>query len=116
LAAVSRAARQAAGDRSIYLVCENEPQHTLIVRPQEQGGYGMDALWNDDFHHCAIVKLTGQNEAYFEDYLGSPQELISAAKFGCLYQGQRYKWQKQRRGTPTFDLPPTAFVNFIENH
>ena len=116
LAAVSRAARQAAGNRGIYLVNENEAQHTLIVRRHEQGGYGMDALWNDDFHHSAIVKLTGQNEAYFTDYLGSPQEFISAAKFGYLYQGQRYKWQKQRRGTPTFDLPPSAFINFIENH
>jgi maltooligosyltrehalose trehalohydrolase len=37
-------------------------------------------------------------------------------KYGFLYQGQRYKWQKQRRGTPAFGLPPEAFVTFIENH
>ncbi len=116
LAAIARSARQAAGSRSIYLVSENEPQHTLIVRPPEKGGHGMDALWNDDFHHSALVMLTGINEAYFTDYRGKPQEFISAAKYGYLFQGQRYKWQKQRRGTPTFDLPATAFVNFIENH
>ncbi len=116
LAAISRTARESAGDKNIFLVNENEPQHTVIVRPPDKGGYGMDALWNDDFHHSALVKLTGHNEAYFRDYLGNPQEFISLAKFGYLFQGQTYKWQKQRRGTPTFDLPPTAFINFIENH
>jgi maltooligosyltrehalose trehalohydrolase len=76
----------------------------------------MQALWNDDFHHSAVVALTGRNEAYYTDYHGTPQELISAVKYGYLYQGQRYKWQKQRRGTPALDLRPTQFVNFIENH
>jgi maltooligosyltrehalose trehalohydrolase len=116
LAAVARTARQAAGRRTIYLVNENEPQHTRIIRSPERGGYGMDALWNDDFHHSAFVRLTGRGEAYCADYEGSAQEFISLAKFGYLFQGQRYSWQKQRRGTPTFDLPPSAFINFIENH
>ena len=62
--------------------------------PAERGGYGLDALWNDDFHHTAIVALTGRSEAYYTDYHGSPQEFVSAAKWGYLYQGQRYKWQR----------------------
>ena len=116
LAAISRTARAAAGGRSIILVAENEPQHTRLVRPLEKGGYGLDALWNDDFHHSAMVALTGRNEAYYSEYLGSPQEFLSAAKWGCLYQGQLYKWQKQRRGSPSLDIPPTAFVTFLQNH
>ena len=84
--------------------------------PSERGGYGLDALWNDDFHHTAMVALTGKREAYYTDYRGTPQELISAAKWGYLYQGQRYTWQQQRRGTPALDLPPGPFVAFIENH
>jgi len=60
-----------------------------VVRPTEEGGYGLDALWNDDFHHSAMVALTGRNEAYYTDYHGSPQEFISSAKYGYLYQGQR---------------------------
>ena len=63
-----------------------------------QGGFGMDALWNDDFHHAALAALSGHNEAYYMDYNGSAQEFLSAAKWGYLYQGQRYKWQKRRRG------------------
>jgi maltooligosyltrehalose trehalohydrolase len=82
----------------------------------EQGGYGLDAIWNDDFHHSAMAATTGRNEAYYSDYRGSPQELISAIKHGFLYQGQYYSWQKKLRGTPALDLGPSNFVNFIQNH
>jgi maltooligosyltrehalose trehalohydrolase len=116
LAALARRVRSAAGGRATLLVNENEPQQVQLVKPAEQSGYGLDALWNDDFHHSARVALTGKNEAYYTDYLGRPQEFIATAKFGYLYQGQWYKWQKKRRGTPTFGVPPAAFVNFLENH
>ncbi|HKS40364.1 MAG TPA: DUF3459 domain-containing protein, partial [Blastocatellia bacterium] len=116
LAALTERARSAAGNRTIIVVGENEPQQTILIRPPEQGGYGIDALWNDDLHHSAMVALTGRNEAYYTDYLGKAQEFISAIKYGYLYQGQRYKWQQQRRGTPALDLEPEQFITFIQNH
>jgi maltooligosyltrehalose trehalohydrolase len=116
IGAIGRAARLAAGPRSIILVAENEPQETKLVRPRSEGGDDLDGLWNDDLHHSAIVALTGRNEAYFTDYLGEPQEFVSAAKHGYLYQGQPYAWQKAPRGTPSFGLPPETFIGFIENH
>ncbi|HEU0138238.1 MAG TPA: malto-oligosyltrehalose trehalohydrolase [Bryobacteraceae bacterium] len=116
LAEMARRTREAAKGRTIILIGENEPQETRLIRPPEQGGYGLDALWNDDLHHTAMVTLTGRNDAYYSDYRGSPQEYISAFKYGYLYQGQRYKWQEQRRGTPTAGLKHSAFVNFIQNH
>src|SRR5687768_14272864 len=116
LAEITETARRSGGGKKIYLINENEPQNTQLVRPTERDGYGMDALWNDDFHHTALVAISGHNEAYYTDYLGTPQEFVSAAKWGYLYQGQRYKWQKKRRGTPALDLPPTAFVHFLQNH
>jgi maltooligosyltrehalose trehalohydrolase len=116
LAAVTRRVREAAGGRRTLLVAENEPQHVRLIRPIPEGGHGMDAVWNDDFHHSALVALTGRNEAYYTDYLGSPQELVSAVKRGFLYQGQRSRWQGKRRGTPTFRLPPAVFVHYLENH
>jgi maltooligosyltrehalose trehalohydrolase len=119
LAALTRRVREAGaagGRRSTYVVAENEPQHTRLVRPPGQGGYGLDALWNDDWHHTAIVALTGRSEAYYTDYCGAPQELISAARHGYLYQGQRYTWQKKRRGSPGLDLAPWRFVHYLQNH
>jgi maltooligosyltrehalose trehalohydrolase len=116
LTVIARKAREAGGARSIVLIAENEPQHVRLVRPPRDGGYGLDALWNDDFHHSAAVAMTGHREAYYSDHRGTPQELISAAKRGYLFQGQQYAWQKMRRGTRTDGLRPAAFVTFIENH
>jgi maltooligosyltrehalose trehalohydrolase len=116
IAEILDAARAASGSVPIYVVAENEPQDTRIVRPAERGGYGADALWNDDAHHTAVVALTGRREAYYRDYQGTAQELISCARFGYLYQGQWYSWQSQRRGTPALDLLPHAFVTYLENH
>jgi maltooligosyltrehalose trehalohydrolase len=116
LADITVAVRKAAPGRNIYLINENEPQNTQLVQPIEEGGYGMDALWNDDFHHSALTAISGHNEAYFSDYPGTPQEFISAAKWGYLFQGQRHAFQNRRRGTPTLNLLPTAFVHFIQNH
>ncbi len=116
LAAIVRQVRSAARDRITFVVAENEPQHARLVRPAERGGYGLDALWNDDFHHSAMVALTGHHEAYYSDYRGRPGEFVAAAKHGFLYQGQRYQWQRKARGTPTLDLPAECFVVFLQNH
>ena len=116
LAEIAEAARRIAGRRPVYLVAENEPQLVKLVQPPEEGGYGLDSVWNDDFHHSAIVALTGRAEAYYCDYQGYANEFLSAAKWGFLYQGQYYSWQKKNRGTWAVGLPTERFVNFIQNH
>ena len=116
LGAVGRAARSAAINRSIILVAENERQDVKLIRPRNEGGDDLDGVWNDDLHHSAFVALTGRREAYYTDYLGAPQEFISAAKYGYLFQGQAYSWQEAPRGTLALGVPPQAFVAFIENH
>ncbi len=116
VASIVRRAREAARGKRLYLIAENEPQDSVLVRPRSAGGWGLDAVWNDDFHHSAIVALTGRREAYYTDYTGGVQEMISCAKYGYLYQGQWYKWQKKRRGTPSLDLPPHTFISYLQNH
>ena len=114
----ARRAREAAGgahDRS------SSPRTSRRTRGwcgrSSDGGYGLDALWNDDFHHSAMVALTGRAEAYYTDYRGTPQEFISAAKYGFLFQGQCYAWQKQAaRHAGARICAPAAFVDFLENH
>ncbi|MCP1608767.1 maltooligosyltrehalose trehalohydrolase [Azospirillum lipoferum] len=116
LTEISHAVRKAAGGRATILVGENEPQQASMVKPAEQGGCGLCAIWNDDLHHSAMVALTGRTEAYYTDYRGTPQEFVSAMKHGFLYQGQWYRWQGKRRGMPAFGMSRSAFVNFLQNH
>jgi maltooligosyltrehalose trehalohydrolase len=111
LAEIVTAARAASSGRQLLLVAENEPQDRPILTE-----HGFDAMWNDDWHHAARVAATGRAEAYYGDYRGTPQELISMARHGFLYQGQRYAWQKKRRGTPSRDLEPQRFVCYLDNH
>ena len=116
VAEIARQARAAAPGRDIVMIAENEPQDVTLVRPRDEGGYGLDALWNDDFHHAAMVALTGRGEAYYSDTRGEPQEFVSAAKYGYLFQGQHYRWQRKSRGTPTWRVPAAAFVTYLQNH
>ncbi len=108
------AARGAARGRTLFLVGENEPQDVDLY------AMGLDALWNDDFHHTARVAATGLIEGYLHDYGGTPQELVSAMTRGFLYQGQLYRWQSNTRGTPTqtgeTTIEPARFIHFLENH
>jgi maltooligosyltrehalose trehalohydrolase len=116
LAEITASAREAADGRDIIVIGENEPQNAKLLAPRAAGGAGLDALWNDDFHHSARVALTGKTEAYYKDYHGTPQEFVSAAKRGFLYQGQYYAWQKKPRGSPTTGLDPSRFIMFLQNH
>jgi maltooligosyltrehalose trehalohydrolase len=112
LTEIVKAAREAGAGRQIFVVGENEPQDSrLLAEP-----IGLDALWNDDFHHTARVAMTGVVDGYLHDYGGTPQELVSAVKRGFLYQGQFYPWQQNPRGTPTRGYAPHRFVHFLENH
>jgi maltooligosyltrehalose trehalohydrolase len=116
LAAIVRRVREAGGRRSTLVIAENEPQDTRLLRPPAQGGYGLDGMWNDDFHHAACVAVTGRHEAYYSDYRGSAQELVSAVKRGYLYQGQQSTWQGKRRGSSTTGIEPARFVTYLQNH
>lgn len=116
IAAITRTARTAGAPCNIFIIGENEPQDAKLFASPEHGGFGLDALWNDDFHHAAMVAMTGRADAYYSDYRGVAQEFVSALKRGFLYQGQWYSWQNNTRGTPGLDMPPAKFVNFIQNH
>ena len=112
IAAIARRARDAGRGRHIFVVGENESHSAELLVPP----IGLDALWNDDFHHAALVALTGVIEGYLHDYRGTPQELVSALKRGFLYQGQLYPSQRNPRGTSTRSIARNRFVHFLENH
>jgi maltooligosyltrehalose trehalohydrolase len=116
VAEIVQRARAAADPRGIVIIAENEPQRSELLLPPEEGGFGIDAMWNDDFHHSARVALTGRHDGYFHDYRGRAQEMVSAMKYGFLFQGQHYCWQKKERGAPALDCPGRCFVAYLQNH
>ncbi len=116
LAAISRTARAAAAPRDLIILAEHEGQDSRLIRPIADGGYGLDGLYNEDFHHACRVTLTGVREAYLADYRGTSREWLSLAQHGFLFQGQYYPWQAHNRGRASLDRPPHQFVCFLENH
>jgi maltooligosyltrehalose trehalohydrolase len=116
LADLSTAARAAARGRSIVIVAENEPQEIRHVEPIEAGGFGLDGVLNDDFHHACRVAATGHAEFYYADYEGTPQELMASTIGGYLYQGQYAPHAKKYRGTPARHVPTWRFIHCLQNH
>ncbi len=116
LAAIAHRVREAAGPRASFIVAENDDQTAQLVRPPGQGGYGLDALWNDDFHHSARVALTGRREGYYRNYRGRAGEFVSLARHGFLFQGQHSGLHGRPRGTPALDLAASRFVVCLDNH
>ena len=117
LTEIARAVRRGPGrERPVYLVLENLNNEARRLGPPAAPDT-FDAQWNDDCHHCLHVLLTGESESYYEDYQEHPHRLLcrSLAE-GFAYQGERSRHLGAPRGEPSADLPPSAFVNFLQNH
>ena len=113
---LTRVCREARAPRRLFMVAENEAQEVSYLTNDDKGLGGIDATWNEDWHHSAFVALTGRCEAYFTDYKGTATEFAAMARWNLLYQGQWYSWQNKGRGTDARHLPSSAFVSFLENH
>jgi maltooligosyltrehalose trehalohydrolase len=108
-----------ASGRSIHLVLENDDNRARLLDPGRdppQGKYR--AQWNDDYHHAWHVLLTGERTGYYEDYAPDARpHLARTLSAGFAYQGEPSPHRGGRpRGEPSGALPPTAFVNFLQNH
>ena len=99
-------------DREVHLVLEHDGNVADHLRRD------FDAQWNDDGHHVLHVMLTGENEGYYRDYADRPAErLARTLREGFVYQGDPSAHRNgEPRGTPSIDLPLTAFVLFLQNH
>lgn len=113
---LTRAARKAAGRRSVVVFSEDEHNRCDQVLACDEGGWETDGVYNDDFHHSCRVAATGNNEAYYRDFSGSPQELISSIRYGHLFQGQWNTRRNQARGVPVRKIAAYHFIHFLQNH
>ncbi len=100
------------GERPVHLVLENDRNEARRLGP------GLfTAQWSDDIHHALRVLTSGESDGYYADYADAPiARLGRALAEGFAYQGERSAYRGARRGEPSAQLPPTAFVSFIQNH
>jgi len=101
--------------RRVYIIAESHLNDARLIRSHEQGGYGLDAQWNDDFHHSLHALLTGERTGYYSDF-GQLGHLAKAFKEGYTYTGEYAPYWLRRRGSPTDDIPSYRFVVFSQNH
>jgi maltooligosyltrehalose trehalohydrolase len=102
-------------NRRVYVIAESALNDTRVIRPTELGGYGVDAQWNDDFHHSLHTLLTGERQGYYVDF-GDLQHLSHAFSEGFVYSGRYSVTRRRRHGNSSRDIPAVRFVVFAQNH
>jgi maltooligosyltrehalose trehalohydrolase len=101
--------------RKIFLFPESDLNDARVVSSRAEGGYGMDAQWNDDFHHALHALLTGERDGYYRDF-GRLGDLAKAHSEGFVYSGQYSPHRRRRHGSSSRRLPAKRFVVFSQNH
>ena len=101
-------------NRETVLMAESDENDARLISSLDEGGYGMDAQWLDDFHHCLHTVLTGEREGYYLDY--GPVENFKKVFKNYLYTGQYSKFWKKERGTDASQHPGRQFVVAVQNH
>jgi maltooligosyltrehalose trehalohydrolase len=102
-------------NRRVYVIAESALNDTRIIRSQDLGGYGLDAQWNDDFHHSLHALLTQEREGYYADF-GDFQHMAQAFSEGFVYAGHYSVNRRRRHGNSSRGIPPIRFVVFAQNH
>ncbi|HEY0778087.1 MAG TPA: malto-oligosyltrehalose trehalohydrolase [Gemmatirosa sp.] len=117
------AARLHGLERPRLVIAEDERNERRLVLPPDQGGYGLDGVWADDFHHQVRRLAAGDSEGYFAAFGGTIDDVVATLERGWFYEGQPVTGAAgaddaatRTRGTPATGLPPRAFVHCLQNH
>lgn len=102
-------------DRRVYLMPESDLNDTRLIRPREKGGFGLDAQWNDDFHHALHTLLTEERSGYYRDF-GELRHMAKAFTEGFVYSGQHSAYRRRKHGNSSGEIPAHQFVVFAQNH
>lgn len=102
--------------RQVLLIAEDNRNLATMVRPRNVGGWGLDAVWADDFHHQMRRLLAGDCEGYYRDYTGTAEDLAATIRQGWFYTGQHSRHWGAARGTDPSGLAPSQFVVCLQNH
>jgi len=102
--------------KNVLLIAEDDRNQSQLLLPADEGGYGLDGVWADDFHHHLRRLLAGDDEGYFQDFSGTAQDLALTIRQGWFYTGQYSAFMKRPQGTSTQGIPLKKFVHSIQNH
>lgn len=100
----------------VQIIAESCLNDVRLLRPLERSGYGLDAQWNDDFHHCVHALLTGERDGYYSDYDPPDARLVKALNDTFVYDGGHSPFLGRRHGAPVGDLSGDRFVVSIQTH
>lgn len=98
-----------------YIIAEDERNEARLITPPSEGGYGMDGVWADDFHHTVEVALL-EASVYRPNFKGELRELAETVEKGWYYGGQIAPKNGKSRGTPAAHVAPEHFIFCISNH
>lgn len=115
---IGRQVRARFPSRHVHLTTEDNRNITSLHERGEDGAVSAyTAEWNDDFHSIAHVLATGETDGYFADFKDDPtRRLGRALAEGFAYQGEMSPQWGRPRGERSAHLPPTAFIDFLQNH
>ncbi len=101
--------------RPVCVICETDENDARYLRPRPRG-FGVDAVWSDDFHHALHTLLTRESRGYYQDF-GRGEQLARALGEGFAFQGEPFQyWQGTPRGTSPHDIPLCRHVICAQNH
>ncbi|HEU4634761.1 MAG TPA: malto-oligosyltrehalose trehalohydrolase [Edaphobacter sp.] len=103
--------------RRLVLIAESDLNDPRVVRQREANGYGLDAQWNDDFHHSLFTVLNtgGEGKGYYSDF-GSMERLAKSLTQVFVYDGIYSEYRKKIHGRRVEAVSMHHFVGFIQNH
>jgi len=102
--------------RQVLLIAEDVRNLACMVQPEAESGWGLDAVWSDDFHHQMRRFLAGDSDGYFADFCGTTPEIAVTASKGWYYCGQHAPYFAAPRGTDPAGIAPVRFTFFLQNH
>ncbi len=101
--------------RRFHVIAESDLNDPRLISTTQEGGYDIDAQWNDDFHHSVHSYLTGEKFGYYVDF-GSLRDIEKAIRDGFVYDGKYSKYRERSFGLPTEGKPGDKFVVYTQNH
>jgi maltooligosyltrehalose trehalohydrolase len=111
--AVQREAAQAG--RLVHVIAESNQNDVRLILPKERGGFGLDGVWSDDFHHGIHAMLTGERDGYYLDF-GEPAHVAKALNDVFVYDGCYSPFRHRRHGSRVNTIDRTRFVVCVQNH